>query len=295
MYRGKIYDSIDALAQALGVGVGELLYCMDNMDNMVHAKITHKKDGSPRRLVAPTKRLKDLQRKVKDLFFAEYEFPGYVYGLGKNTLAQHARLHAGKKQLVQVDLRDFFPSIDNEKVYRMWAVVFRQPPTISRVLTRLTTQASRLQQGFPTSSHIAAVVAMPMTGSIQSYCESNGLGFSQYVDDLNLSGIKIDHAQLFKLLVCAARRSGFSIKPRKTKVTNSRTGKIITGVSLFGTRVRTPRATRRRAIDALKALSANPSDASARKRAYGYARHMLGLSREEGANYLRKVRAVSRA
>lgn len=107
-YRGKQFSTVEELCKALNVPVARFYYFANNLDRHVKRRSLVKKDGKSREVVAPAKDLKIIQRKIKSEILQKYAYPDYVYGLGDNTLVDHARIHAGDKQLVKIDLCDFF-------------------------------------------------------------------------------------------------------------------------------------------------------------------------------------------
>lgn len=167
----------------------------------------------------------------------------------------------------------------------MWASTFSFSPVLARLLTKLVTHEGRLQQGFPTSSHIAAIISQPFTHRLKQHCESNGLNFSQYVDDLNFSGSKIVYKDIFKLAVEAARNSDFSIKRKKTTVYSAPVGKVVTGVSIYKDRTRATRKVRKKAIDALKAFADQPKDRHLFRVVSGYRLFLTHTRPEDGRKY----------
>ncbi|HVS58518.1 MAG TPA: reverse transcriptase family protein [Candidatus Saccharimonadales bacterium] len=290
---GSRFATIEALCKELEINPADFQGCALNREHHVKYRPEEKPDGSLRDIYAPSEKLKEIQRKIKDIILATFDYPEYVYGLGGNTLRHHAEVHNTDGHLVKVDIRNFFPSIHHSKVYKMWVELFGFNPQIASFLTKLTTHRGCLQQGFPTSSHIAAIVSIPITKELQAYSHANQINFSQYVDDLNFSGETIIYKDMFKLVVSAVRRHGFSIKPRKTKVYNKKTAKLITGVSVTGGRMRAPRQVRKRAIDALKAYSANPQDLQNQKRVHGYAGFLEHLNHKDGQKYHQKIKRIS--
>lgn len=282
---GAKFTSLEHLCAELSLKPAQLIGCGHKVDHHVRYKHEPKAGGGTREICAPSESLKAIQRQIKDVLLKPYEYPGYVFGLGGDTLRQHAEVHRGDNKLVKVDIRNFFPSIHHTKVYEMWHDLHGFKPELARLLTRLTTHKGCLQQGFPTSSHIAAIVAQPATTQLAEYSASNGLNFSQYVDDLNFSGQAVDYRGMFKLVVEAIRSNGFTVKPSKTTVYNVKTGKTITGVSLMGNRTRAPRKTRRKAVDALKAYAANPESNYNANRAAGYGTFLGHLNKDDGDQY----------
>lgn len=284
-YKGKKFIDVESLCKALGIPVARFCYFANNVPRHVRSRKIAKRDGKTRDILAPAKSLKIIQRKIKSELLQKYAYPDYVYGLGGNTLVDHANVHAGDKQLIKIDLRDFFPSIEHHRVYNMWASVFGFPPQLARLLTKLVTHEGRLQQGFPTSSHIAAIISQPFTFKLMEHCELNGLNFSQYVDDLNFSGNNIVYKDIFRLAVTSARDSGFSIKRKKTTVYSVPVGKVITGVSIFKGRTRATHKVRKKAIDAFKAFADQPKNRHLFKVVSGYKLFLNHTNPEDGRKY----------
>lgn len=288
-YAGKKFLDLDELCSKLGVKPAELMYQAQNIEKNIQVKKIPKMSGGERMITSPNNKLKKLQRNVKNLFFSNYSYADYIYGLGGNTLKDHAKVHTGSRTLVKVDLRDFYPSITNRQVYKMWVNDFGIDSKTARLLTKLTTLNGYLQQGFPTSSHIAAVIAQPMGKDLLAYCDSNGLKFSQYVDDLNFSGKEVTYKHMFTLIMRCAHQAGFSVKRKKTTVYGAKTGKIITGVSLVDNRIRAPKRIRKKVVDSIKRLSLDPGDDSSRKTAIGYRRFIGHLNKHDGKHYQKLI------
>lgn len=295
-YTSKSVKDMATLSSILGSTPQELAYLSLNMDKNVriHNIVKPNAPGELREITAPSKKLKQIQRNIKDYILTDYTYASYVYGLGGNTLKDHASVHKGRTTLVQVDIKQFYPSISNRLVYKMWVESFGFSPEISRVLTKLTTMHGGLKQGFPTSSHIAAIVAEGLTEEINLYCETNKLKFTQYVDDLNISGHNIDYRMIFKVIVPMGRKYNLSIKKNKTRVNHEQTGKKITGVSLLNQRTRATKEVRRKAIRALKNLADAPQDDHMKRIVAGYTGFLKHLKRSDGKKYKKLVKKIQK-
>lgn len=282
----KIAD-LNELEELLGIKVKQLAYLAHNIKSNVRTSQKPKtsQPGKVRTITAPSDKLKHVQRQIKICILDDYPYPSYCYGLGGNTLKQHSQVHGGRNTTVQVDLRDFYPSIKHELVYSMWIQKFGYSHEVARILTKLTTLNGCLQQGFPTSSHVAAIVAEDYTGSINEYCRANRLVFTQYVDDLNISGKNIDQRVLFKTIIPMGRKYGLAIKKSKTKVNGAGKGKEVTGVAVFGNKTRAARRIRQKAIRALKDYSASPEDTLAKRRVAGYRGFLRHINKQDGDKY----------
>lgn len=287
----KNITTLEDISELLDVAPSKLMYFSLNMKKNVREFEKNKKNSSKqkRKITAPSKELRDIQRKIKEKILNNYSYNKYIYGLGGNTLKQHARVHQGRKSLVQMDLKDFYPSIKNQLVYNMWLNKFEFDHNASRVLTKLTTMHGGLKQGFPTSSHIAAIVAEEFTSHMYDYCKENKLKFSQYVDDINISGNEIDYRLVFKTFIPIGRQYGLTIKKTKTKVADRNIGKTITGVSLYEQRTRVPREVMSKAINALKNLSSDPKNKHYGRVVSGYLGFVKHLNKADGRKY-RKMR-----
>ena len=78
-----------------------------------------KKSGSQRSIHAPIKGLKALQKTLAFVLQCVYEphmaATGFVHG---KSIVDNAKLHVGSKYVYNIDLKDFFPSIDQARVWK---------------------------------------------------------------------------------------------------------------------------------------------------------------------------------
>lgn len=141
-----------------------------------------------KRHVTPSRyRLKVLQQNINAHILSKITIPEYAYGSirGKSNL-KNAYLHLGNKYFFSVDLKDFFPRINNRQVFRM----FREndfSPSVSRLLTQLTTFNGCLPQGAPTSPAIANIVFIPTGNRLLDIAKQHDITFTTHLDDLNFS------------------------------------------------------------------------------------------------------------
>lgn len=293
-YNGKSIKHLATLSSILGSTPEELGYLSLNMTRNVHIYNVKKSNSAAalREITSPSKRLKQIQKNIKDYILADCTYEPYMYGLGGNTLREHAFVHQGNVTLVQVDIKQFYPSISHTLVYSMWLNKFNFSSEVARILTKLTTMQGGLKQGFPTSSHIAAIVAEDFTKEINQYCTKNDMKFTQYVDDLNLSGRDINYRMVFKLVVPMGRKYGLSINKSKTRISHEMTGKSITGVSIIDQRTRATKVVRRKATNALKSLAESPNDEHLKRRVSGYAGYLKHLKKSDGKKYKKLINKI---
>ena len=80
-----------------------------------------KKSGAPRRIDAPTTNVKILQQKLNQVLQSVYSPKPSVHGFTmERSVKSNAQQHLGKRWVFNVDLQDFFPSINFGRVRGMF-------------------------------------------------------------------------------------------------------------------------------------------------------------------------------
>lgn len=202
-----------------------------------------KKDGSTRTLHVPNEGLARVQRWIADRLIAHWPVPGTCAGLARNrSAAYHARIHAGARQAVVVDVRDFFGSVRPEQVeewlkpdkprpvhsshrgpFRSWSVQGRA--ALLRLLFRWPSDGPpHLPQGAPSSPVAANLAACRMDARIERVAEKvfppGTWHYSRYADDLVISTTGLDKdfpKRALQILRWGVRSMGWRLHPRKTR------------------------------------------------------------------------------
>lgn len=195
-------------------------------------------DGTVKqRIIEPSEGVvKELQRRINQYIFSEYKFPSHVQGSvkGRSNIT-NGKIHQGKKYKFCTDFKDFFPSISNKMVFEAFRLM-GYTPTISRLLTQLTTYRFKVPQGAPTSSYVANLVALPLDEKLMALCVLNDITYTRYVDDLTFSSSK-DFRHLIDQIAALIKEAGFKISYRKTKYSGRQT---ITGIEVFNNFIDVP-------------------------------------------------------
>jgi RNA-directed DNA polymerase len=176
-------------------------------------------DGSPKmRVMKPSLgKLKKIQTAIKNNILSKIKLPNYVQGgvKGKSNIT-NAHFHKGNKYFFTTDLKDFFPTIDQNTIYELFLSKFNYSNYIARWLTRLTSFEFELPQGTPTSTHIANLVFLQNDLEIEEICKKENIKYTRFVDDLAFSSQK-DFKLLTEDFLDIIRKSKFKINHRKTK------------------------------------------------------------------------------
>jgi hypothetical protein len=146
-----------------------------------------KRDGSNRRLSAPTDRLKALQRALLRGYLERLPVHPAATGFRKGLSAiDNARRHSGQRTVITADIEDFF---DHTTIARIEAL-FREymwDTTTTAILTRLCTFHGALPQGAPTSPVLSNLVNVRLDAALTRLVLKSGGIYTRYGDDLSFS------------------------------------------------------------------------------------------------------------
>jgi RNA-directed DNA polymerase len=111
-----------------------------------------KKNGGFRTILKPTHCLKCFQRKIlKNILEAVPLNPCAHAYRKKHSSVTNAQEHVGRKYLVNIDIKSFFPSIHFTRVQKLF-IKIGCSLEVSAALTKLTTYSYCRPQGTPTSA-----------------------------------------------------------------------------------------------------------------------------------------------
>lgn len=145
-----------------------------------------------------------------------FEFQDYIQGgvKGKDNIS-NAKIHQGNKYFFTTDLRNFFPSVKYNDVYKMF-ISNGFSVDVSSLLTKLTTYKYSVPQGIPTSTYITNLVAILLDKELIDICKCNGIKYTRYVGDLTFSSKK-DFRNLITDIINIIISNHMKISYRKTK------------------------------------------------------------------------------
>lgn len=185
---------------------------------------------------APTACVKDyykgLGRRLNNFFSHKLPgFPhprafGYINGL---NIRDNAKDHCGHKNLVTIDLKDFFPTID---VVRVAALLESTgvKPEVADLLARFMTVGGVLEAGLPTSPPIVNAICLPMDIDLYALAQKHQATNSRYADDITFSA-EGSLPRLAELETCV-QHHGFEIAHDKTRWSRLGQAHYVTGLSV---------------------------------------------------------------
>lgn len=219
-----------------------------------------KTNGGTRKICAPNKDLKLIQHRLGNLLqncldennkIHDRETKEYsnVISHGfkrKRTIMTNARCHVGQKYVFNVDLQDFFGSINFGRVRGFFLKNdgFKLAPQIATVVAQIACYDNKLPQGSPCSPVISNLIGHPLDMLLVRLATATGCTYTRYADDLTFSSNKFGIStriatrddtnkdvwlpgQGLKRLV---KKAGFQFNPTKTRMQYRASQQEVTGL-----------------------------------------------------------------
>ena len=201
--------------------------------------------GEKSRLIDnPDRALKKVQRRIRSQLLAIQPLPDFVHGCVKErSTFTNAWSHRDQASIASIDIRDFYPSVDFNKVYRLWGRL-GLGPKLAKILTKLTTTHGCLPQGAPTSDALANLVLRLVDEKIQAIAEALDLSLSRYLDNIDLGGRRSREG--IPLVIGVLRSEGYSVRHGKTFNAGPNCAHVVTGYNINGSRPSVPKSYRMR-------------------------------------------------
>lgn len=217
----------------------------DTSSHYSHFKI-RKRSGGYRIISAPDSTLMSIQRTIYKRVLTPVNIHPAATGFRPNvSIIQNAKVHLAKKEVLKVDLTNFFGSIKKPKVIKAFQKI-GYPLNISKVLTELCVLKDVLPQGAPTSPALSNIIATDIDVKLTDYSKSKDLSYTRYADDLTFSGENINIATAILDIQNILSKERFVIQRKKTRFMTENKRKIITGISISsGVKLTIPKSTKR--------------------------------------------------
>ena len=225
------------LAALVGVEAPELAHILTYLEEVYYKKAEiAKKSGGTRELLIPAMRVRLIQKWV--LHNILYKIPVSDYAMGfrkKRSIVTNANLHVGKPCVVNMDLKDFFPSITQQQVFRIF-YYYGYTTEVSYMLSRLCTYEGRVPQGAPTSPCLSNIVCLKLDKRLSALAEKYQAIYTRYADDITFSGSQ-GLKEIVALVTDIVQDEGFAVNERKTRVQLSYQRQEVTGINVSGGKI----------------------------------------------------------
>lgn len=148
-----------------------------------------KKSGGVRRISAPRTNLKIVQSKLAQILAAVYRPRPSAHGfIAKRSIVTNAKRHAASRHVFNIDLMDFFPTINFGRVRGMFiAKPYNLPHPVATVLAQICTHENILPQGAPTSPIISNMICSSLDAQLKKLARAHYCRYTRYADDITFS------------------------------------------------------------------------------------------------------------
>lgn len=197
-----------------------------------------KKSGNLREIKAPLPKLKEIQRAINTILHTVYTMQEQAYGFvpGK-SIANNARLHAGASFILNVDIKDFFPSVHFRRVKLMlekepFNLTGEREP-LAFLIANLCTEDGVLPQGAPTSPILTNIICQRLDRRLQQLATQYKAIYSRYADDITFSADEYIFTRRFmQRLEKILKDDRFEINPEKTRIQGKAYRQEVTGLTV---------------------------------------------------------------
>lgn len=153
---------------------------------------------------------------------------GFIHG---RSIVSCAKEHTGKKFVLKLDLKNFFPSISRDMVYgAMFSELTPENVKIIIPAIELCLMDGRLPQGAPTSPAISNIVCKPLDMVLYGIAERFGLTYTRYADDLIFSGNDDTIYKVIPIIKSTIVKFGLVVNEKKVKVLKKHQRQTVTGL-----------------------------------------------------------------
>lgn len=236
------------VANILEIPVGQLLHILYSQKQNYDSFTVKKKSGKSRIIDSPRTSIKILQDKVKPLIEAHYRVKKPVHGFVGNgkSIITNAEQHKKKNYVLNVDLEDFFHSVNFGRVQGIFRnIPFNMGIPAATVLAQICTHNGRLPQGASTSPVLSNLASTSLDKKLVQIAKKFHLTYTRYADDLTFSSNKpfsnllveremqengLERFKIGRIIEQAIKDSGFEVNHRKTRLQHKSQRQEVTGL-----------------------------------------------------------------
>lgn len=211
-------------------------------DSYYHSFEIPKKSGGSRTITAPGGDLKRvlnvLAQALKDIYsFVPSSVHGFVEGC---SVATNASCHVGKKYVLNLDLKDFFPSVKKRMVVSSLKKL-QVDKDVACLIARLCCYTPAgggdecLPQGAPTSPILSNIACYCLDIRLSGLANTYGVNYTRYADDMTFSSdhnVFDENGPFWRKLKTIIEECGFVINDRKTRIQRPWERQEVTGISV---------------------------------------------------------------
>ncbi|WP_413175767.1 reverse transcriptase domain-containing protein [Anabaena azotica] len=248
-----IYNSYEEIAQAMGISIKGLRFLAFSRKYYHYNRFQiPKKPSGYRQISAPKKLLKKAQNWILHNILEQIKLHDAAHGFClQRSIVTNAQIHVGKEVIINMDLKDFFPSISYKRVKGLFksfgyseiastifALICTEPKIkeveINGVNNYILSWTDRyLPQGAPSSPAITNILCRRLDRRLTFMAKEYGFDYTRYADDLTFSAAGeslVNINNILKLTNLIVKKEDFEINENKTRVVRNYRRQEVTGI-----------------------------------------------------------------
>lgn len=234
------------LAKLLEIDVKTLTYLAYGNGKRYKEFYIPRKSGGQRLITAPQGPLITVQRRLAKHLTEIYNTPSSVHGFTiDKSIMSNASPHLRKRTILNVDLRNFFPSISDKRIIGLLrSRPFNFNNVVASTITGLACYGGSLPQGAPSSPVLSNMICLRLDNQLTKFCRDFRLTYTRYADDITISTTKKDLpdevarvdengavsiGRPFRTIVA---KNNFAFNTKKTRISSDLQSKFVTGIKV---------------------------------------------------------------
>lgn len=206
-----------------------------------HFKI-EKKNGKRRKISEPLPSLKEIQYFIlKEILYKQKVSKFCKSYIPKKKFREYLRFHSNEKEVLTLDIKDFFPSIKFNLINNYFSKIGYSKDvalylsclctyTNINVEKKFNTSIRYLPQGAPTSPYLSNLVLIDFDNDIANYCSEKNIKYTRYADDMAFSGDLIIKNELVEFVSTQLKKYNLELNEEKINYMKQNVPQIISGV-----------------------------------------------------------------
>ena len=203
-----------------------------------------KKRGGYRDIATPYQSLLEVQQWIYEHILSSFTIHEAAYAyVEKRNVAFNAKEHIGSKEMLKIDIKDFFPSIKIPRVRELFNRI-GYSKEIAGYLATLCCLDKSIPQGGATSPAISNIILNTLDKRLYNFSKNKKIIYTRYADDLVFSGKSIS-LEFKTYVVKIIEDFSFEVNTKKTKKYIEGDRKLVTGIVVGEKDIRLPKVKRK--------------------------------------------------
>lgn len=214
-------------------------------DLLYTRRLIPKKNGDKREILMPCILLKYIQRWLLDNILVNIPNSPHAMGFREGlSIVTNAQIHVDQDCIVNIDLKDFFPTITTEDVFRIFKY-YGYTKELSYAFAKLCTFKGKLPQGSPASPCISNIRCLKLDKRLAATAGLYNAKYTRYADDITISGAaNITH--IVPLVRQIIADEGLIVNENKVHISYRHQHQQVTGLTVNNNAVRVNKAYKRK-------------------------------------------------